>query len=315
MKKSLKELMSGLIDYAGLFPPASLPLDKAIAEYLYYKKSEYSFPVSRFVVPASSVENLKSICKEHNVKNINLSVLLPEMGFDEKNEKNIFLAIDELSNIIKSNPFIEVSSYEIKLPKNLSVDTKENLLQSLTKIISKVNKVNESSVIFFEPFVLDDNWKNNIDIACDVILQNKEKTGFKLRTGGVTKDAFPHTDIVAYAIKKCSELKIKFKATAGLHHPLRHYNTTVNSKMHGFFNVFLGFLIAEKYSPTLEKIKGIINTESPDKFNFSDDFITFESFVLSLSDIKKIKASYQLSYGSCSIDEPIDDLKTLKLMK
>jgi len=314
MEKSLKELMSGLIDYAGLFPPASLPIDKAIAEYLFYKKSEYKDIVSRFVVPVSSVENLKLICKEHNVKNISLSVILPEMGFDENNEKAIYQAIDNLSNNIKSNNFIEVSSFEIKLPKNLTAETKDDITQLSKKIISQINLLNESSRIFFEPYVLDDNWKNNIDIACDIISVNKDKSGFKLRTGGVTKDAFPHTDILAYSIKKCSDLKIKFKATAGLHHPLRHYNSSVKTKMHGFFNVFIGFLIAGKYNPGLEVLKRIINSESPEKFNFTDDFITYGNYALSLKDIKKIKESFMLSYGSCSIDEPIDDLKTLNLL-
>lgn len=314
MEKSLKELLSGLIDYAGLFPPASLHIDKAIAEYLFYKKFEYKDIVSRFVVPVSSVENLKLICKEHNVKNISLSVILPEMGSDEKSEKIISKSIQDLSNIIKSNNFIEVSSFEIKLPKNLTAETKDDITQLSKKIISQINLLNESSRIFFEPYVLDDNWKNNIDIACDIISGNKDKSGFKLRTGGVTKDAFPHTDILAYSIKKCSDLKIKFKATAGLHHPLRHYNSSVKTKMHGFLNVFIGFLIAGKYNPGLEVLKRIINSESPEKFNFTDDFITYGNYALSLKDIKKIKESFMLSYGSCSIDEPIDDLKTLNLL-
>lgn len=314
MNKSLTEFMNGLIDYAGLFPPASLSLDKAISEYFFYKKSEYSQIVSRFVVPASSVENLKSICQKHNYGNISLSVILPDMEFDEKNENNILKSIEDLNKLLKTNYFIEASSFEIKLPKNLSADSQENLLRLIGNIISNIKKISANSRIFFEPYVLGDNWENNIDIACEVINQNKEHSGFKLRTGGVTKDAFPHTDIFAYSIKKCIDLKIKFKATAGLHHPLRHFNPSVNTKMHGFFNVFISFLIAGKYNPSLKILKKIINTESAGEFNFTDDFITFEDFAISLKDIKNIKKSFSLSYGSCSIDEPVDDLKTLNLM-
>ncbi len=314
MKKSLIELMNGLIDYAGLFPPASLPLDKAISEYIYYKKSEYSYIVSRFVVPVASVENLKSIYQEINGGNISLSVILPEMEFAVKSERNISKSIKDLDAILKENSFIEASSFEIKLPRNLSAENQEKLLKQFQKIITKIKKLPDNSLIFFEPYVLGDNWKTNIDIACEVISQTREHSGFKLRTGGVTQDAFPHTDILAYAIKKCSDMKIKFKATAGLHHPLRHFNPSVNTKMHGFFNVFIGFLIAEKYNPSPEILKKLINTESATEFSFTDDFITYENFVISLKDIKNIKESFSLSYGSCSIDEPIDDLKTLKLI-
>ena len=46
MKESLRAFMKGLIDYAGLFPPAKLPLDEAIDDYIIHLKGENSWTVS-----------------------------------------------------------------------------------------------------------------------------------------------------------------------------------------------------------------------------------------------------------------------------
>ena len=72
----------------------------------------------------------------------------------------------------------------------------------------------------------------------------------KLRTGGVVQDAFPSVEQVAGFILRCAELGVPFKATAGLHHPLRcvhPFTYAADSPagvMHGFLNLFTAAALA-----------------------------------------------------------------------
>src|SRR5579863_9372630 len=53
MNASLRALLAGSIDYAGMFPPAGLTLTEAIDRYRQYRGSQASWMLGRFVVPAA----------------------------------------------------------------------------------------------------------------------------------------------------------------------------------------------------------------------------------------------------------------------
>ena len=59
MEESLRALLTGIIDYAGLFPPAKLPLDVAAKNYDAYKKGEHAGMLSRFVCSASVLPGME----------------------------------------------------------------------------------------------------------------------------------------------------------------------------------------------------------------------------------------------------------------
>src|SRR5438034_7858967 len=58
MRASLRALLTGVIDYAGLFPPAGLPLEQAIRNYARYRQEPESWMLGRFVCPAARLAEL-----------------------------------------------------------------------------------------------------------------------------------------------------------------------------------------------------------------------------------------------------------------
>src|SRR3974390_3223737 len=58
MLASARAFLEGIIDYAGLFPPADLPLDQALANYLRYRREPESWMLGRFICPAGRLKEL-----------------------------------------------------------------------------------------------------------------------------------------------------------------------------------------------------------------------------------------------------------------
>src|SRR3982751_2204860 len=50
---SVRALLSGAIDYAGLFPPAGLSMPEAVINFATYRNSNYNWMLGRFVVTAA----------------------------------------------------------------------------------------------------------------------------------------------------------------------------------------------------------------------------------------------------------------------
>ena len=117
----------------------------------------------------------------------------------------------------------------------------------------------------------------------------------KIRTGG---DSVPTVEDVASFIRACKNNGVAFKATAGLHHPIR------NGAMHGFVNVFIAAALADHAHE-------ILREEDASAFVFADDSVSWRGHAVSVSDLAKTRHDFALSFGSCSFEEPIDDLKAL----
>ena len=54
-----RALLSGMVDYAGLFPPAQLPLEKAVREYAVHLGGAEAWVLGRFIIPAQRLEELE----------------------------------------------------------------------------------------------------------------------------------------------------------------------------------------------------------------------------------------------------------------
>jgi len=142
----------------------------------------------------------------------------------------------------------------------------------------------------------------------------------KIRTGGVTPGAFPpSTDVIRF-VRTCLAANVPFKATAGLHHPIRCFrpltyeNNSPKGTMHGFLNLFVmtGFA-REGYRPSL--LDDVMEDEFDEVFKFENQSVTWRrEYSLTARQIEALREKGIHSFGSCSFDEPIADLQKLGIL-
>ncbi len=152
-----------------------------------------------------------------------------------------------------------------------------------------------------------------VEITDTALLPELKRRGLraKIRTGGLTADAFPSTETVAAFIRACKAEGVPFKATAGLHHPLRcvrpltYEPNAPTGPMHGFINVFLAAAL-----PDLAE--EILRETDARSFFFGDDGASWRGYHVDVDALVTMRRTFALSFGSCSFEEPIDDLKELE---
>lgn len=138
----------------------------------------------------------------------------------------------------------------------------------------------------------------------------------KVRTGGVKPEAIPSVGEVAAFIVACADRRLPFKATAGLHHPVRAAHPLTyeadapRAILHGALNVFLAAAFAWHGDRDLEPVLG---ETDPAAFRF-DDRAHWRDRSLAADQVRDARRHFAHSFGSCSFDEPVRDLEALGLL-
>lgn len=140
----------------------------------------------------------------------------------------------------------------------------------------------------------------------------------KIRTGGVTVAAFPSAAVIARFILACRDLGVAFKATAGLHHPIRaEYRLTYEPNpprgvMYGYLNIFGAALLAWAGAPDAI-VSQLLKETDITALTFDETGFSYRGYTVSSSRIREVRESFAISFGSCSFREPVDDLAALAL--
>lgn len=326
MEKTFKTFMQGMIDYAGLFPPADLSLDTAIQNYSEYRKSEDAWMLSRFIIPALRLDELQPYGETlfREGKPFAFSVLgkgTETVSEFQEHIPELIAAVEAFHNAHGDRVTTEV--LEIKLPReavfandtDLLIDIYDETAQALDRSERTPN------YIFFEGY-FEENWKKDIRLLLEAMRSHNKnfdgnnviETAFKLRCGGVEAHMFPSVEEIAFALNTARENNVALKATAGLHHPIRHYADSVQTKMHGFFNVFGGAMLAYAHDLDEDKFAEVLKEEDPDHFSFTDNSFRWKNFSVSEDEMKWLRKTALISFGSCSFDEPREDLHKLGLL-
>ncbi|WP_246060178.1 hypothetical protein [Herbidospora galbida] len=128
------------------------------------------------------------------------------------------------------------------------------------------------------------------------------QAGFKIRCGGPTREAFPSPEEVARFITFCARNGIPFKATAGLHHAVRHYDTTLGVWRHGFLNLLLATHAALHGGDPLPILESV-----------DADGLARAAVAVPREEALKTRETL-VSHGSCSTAQPLKDLRELGLI-
>jgi hypothetical protein len=303
---SLRALLSGLIDYAGLFPPARLPLDRAIRNYAEYRKGNDAWMLGRFIVPAARLDDLEPYHDELFADSPPFSFSVLGRGGNNLTEYLSLLRDDlrELANFRKRHgKRVVVEVFETRLPPDLADPRLPNSTFNLIKALPVFPFVD------LLPFCEAPGPPE--DLLKQLAQLEGEPIGFKLRCGGLEASAFPTAQRIAVALRTCLEGSLLFKATAGLHHPLPRLDATVGARMHGFINVFLAGALAHASNLDEKHLCELLDDDNPKHFSFTDRGATWRKLRISTDEIAAARRDFVTSFGSCSFDEPREDLRAL----
>jgi hypothetical protein len=119
----------------------------------------------------------------------------------------------------------------------------------------------------------------------------------KVRCGGAVVPSVP---VLAEFVQACRRLEVPFKATAGLHHPVR------SGDDHGFLNLLAAAVFGDEEEALAE--------EDHSAFAVTDETFGWRDRRAAADDIAKARRELFVSFGSCSAQEPIDGLHALGML-
>ena len=155
--------------------------------------------------------------------------------------------------------------------------------------------------------------ENTIELLAKHNSATGSSFGYKLRTGGVTADAFPKAEEIARALVAAAAHRLAIKFTAGLHHPIRQFRDEVHTKMYGFLNVLGAAVLATEHKWDVKTTVAMLEDEDPRSFSFAGELFAWRQWKIAANAIKAHRKLI-MSLGSCSFDEPREDLAALNLL-
>jgi hypothetical protein len=298
--RPVRTLLEGLIDYAGLFPPAQLDMATAVANYAGYRAGEFAWALGRFVVPATRLDEFEGAVAEKLARSVEASPWPVSLlgSADPAHDAELIFAFNERH----AGPAAGRAVIDM-------LEVKASDLAALGRAVRSA----PAGVATYVEFPIDDDPS---DFVAALAAQGARA---KVRTGGVTRDAFPAPDQLARFIRIAVDQGVPFKATAGLHHPIRApYPLTYEPDsavgvMYGHLNLFLAAAFAHG-GLSLEELEAILEEGDPAAFRFDDSGVRWGTHHAGLETLSLLRTRMALSFGSCSFTEPVDELRALKLL-
>lgn len=295
---SLRVLLRRIIDYAGLFPPASLKMAAAVTEYADHTDGTDAWALGRFVLPAARLEEFEDaaadVLPREGARSWALSALL---GSDLEEDVERIERFNDSHRDARSGAVL-VDTVELKAYSCRDVERASELLDRRFDTYMEIPVADDPAGLV------------------RAISQTRAKA--KIRMGGVTQDAFPSSAQVARFAHLCIRDGVGFKATAGLHHPWRsEYRLTYaheapQGTMFGFLNVLLA--TAALHAGLSESdARALLEERNPDAVRFDEQGARWRGHELPRAVLDRTRDSL-VAVGSCSFREPVADLRSMRLL-
>ncbi len=299
---SLRALLAKSIDYAGMFPPCSLALEPALQNHANYVRSPEAWMLNTFVLPVEQFDAAKELLSPFDpLHPLRVAALGPKTADAEAFLEALEKADTAIRSLSSNVDLISISHLEMFLPH----DVRLPLLEEARSIVGDLPVFWETPPDRAEQTIaLLAEYNSDADLAT---------FGYKLRTGGVTADAFPISAQIAHALVAPATHQLPIKFTAGLHHPIRQFRDEVKTKMHGFLNVLGAAVLAAEHRWNAHQTSIMLDDESSHSFSFTEDFLAWREWKISTERLQ-YRRKFVASFGSCSFDEPREDLRALNLL-
>ena len=295
-------LLAGLVDYAGLFPPAGLDMQGAVSRYAACRRGGCAWMLGRFVLPASRLDEFEAAA---------LSPSSARSGQQWSLSAVLTPPLDA--------SWTTVQAFNLRNRGLAAVEAAECRVASVAEVDRLSGLCGDRISVAYE-VPLDQG-------ALGAMLDAIALAGgmAKVRMGGLVPDAIPSSGSVAAFVGACAVRRQPFKATAGLHHPVRslhaltHEPASPVAEVHGFLNVAAAVLFARTLAgrgldaPTIAAtLVEVLEERDPAHFVLSEDGFGWGACVWSAEEVNEARASGLRSVGSCSFEEPVRDLQAMR---
>jgi hypothetical protein len=285
----MQRVFQHMVDYAGLFPPASLAMDAAVRAYAEYRAGPDREMLGRFVVAGTRLAELDATV-------IATGTMIPP---DDPWPLSVVLGVhipDGLQVIAdfqsESQAPLEVQAIELR-----------------------VNSVGQVMLLAEQ---LPPRWERYLEVphidSYGPLLEaiGRAGMGAKIRTGGTTAEYFPSVHQLTRFLMAAIRVGVPFKATAGLHHPFRgsypltYERDSDQHRMFGFVNLLMAAALLRQGAEG-EVAERVLREESRRAFVWSDDALTWRGTRVPFTELAAVRAAFR-NFGCCSFREPVDEL-------
>ena len=286
-----------------MFPPCSLALEPALRNQAGYVRSSEAWMLNGFVLPVEQFDPATQFLSEFDSHH---SLRVAALGSKTTRADAFLDRLEHATTAIRSFSkqhvdLVSVGHLEMFLPD----DVNPACLKKASAIVGELP-------VFWE--APPERAKQTIGLIARHNSDNELATfGYKLRTGGVTADAFPSSAQIACALVAATTHQIPIKFTAGLHHPIRQFRDEVKTKMHGFLNVLGAAVLAAEHRRDADEAVTMLEDEDPRSFSFTDQLFAWRDWKIDTERLQD-RRKFVKSFGSCSFDEPREDLRALRLL-